>query len=98
VQKYYEKYANERDGFGRSFMYSLGWYGLHSNPVYQSIYSPLWRRNSLKARLEAYRESIELYRDTDDVMIDRKQRLGHVTSKTLAALRRSEPPKTKQGM
>ena len=92
VQKYYERHTEERDGFGRSFMYSLAWYGLDSDPVYHSIYSPLWRRNSLKARLEAYRELIELYRDTGDVMIDRKQRLGHVTSKTLAALRRSEPP------
>ena len=98
VQKYYEQHTQERDGFSRSFMYSFEWYELDSDPVYKSIYLPLWRRNSLKARLEAYRESIELYRDADDVMIDRKQRLGHVTSKTLAALRRSEPPKTKQGM
>jgi hypothetical protein len=93
VQKYYEQHANERDGFGRSFMYSLGWYGLGSDWVYQSFRLPYWRRKVLKARLAAYREAYEFYPETNDVELDRAKRLPHVVGKTVDALRRNEPPK-----
>lgn len=93
VQKYYEQHANERDGFGRSFMYSLGWYGLGSDSVHQSIRLPYWRGKVLKARLAAYREAYEFYPETNDVELDRAKRLPHVVDKTVDALRRNEPPK-----
>ena len=97
VQKYYEKHADERDGFGRSFMYSLGRYGFGSDNVYHSIRLPLWRRKVLKARLEAYRDAVELYPDTCDSKLDRARRLPHVVEKTVAALRRHVPLKDQFG-
>lgn len=97
VQKYYEEHADERDGFGRSFMYCLRRYGLGSDNVYHSIRLPSWRRKVLKIRLEAYREAVGFYPDTQDAELDRAQRLSHVVSKTVAALRRHEPTKNHLG-
>jgi hypothetical protein len=97
VQKYYEQHVDERDGFGRSFMYSFGWYGLSGDNIYHAIRLPYWRKKVLKLRLEAYREAIELFPDTDNREIDRAQRLPHVVAKTVDALRRNEPPKSRFG-
>lgn len=92
VQRYYENHAGDRDGFGRSFMYSLDGYGSGTDTVYQSIRLLFWRRKALRSRLEAYREAVELYPDTDNTRLDRARRLAHVVSKTVAALRRNQPP------
>ena len=48
AQKYYEQHVDERDGFGRSFMYSLWWYGFDGDDIYQAICLPFWRRKVLK--------------------------------------------------
>jgi hypothetical protein len=95
VQKYYEQYTNEREGFSQSFIYSLGRYGFGADPIYQSIRLPNWRKKVLKARLAAYREADELFPETGDVELDRAKRLPHVVAKTVEALRRNEPPKNK---
>lgn len=93
VQKYYETHADERNGFERSFFYSFDWYGSDSDDVRHSIRLPYWRRKVLKVRLEAYREAIELHPDSDDHQLIRVQRLSHIVSQTIAALRRRSPPK-----
>ena len=85
VQKYYEQFADERDGFGATFMHSLGWYGFGSDAVFPSIRLLFWRRKALKARLQAYRE-------TEDTSLDRANRLHFVVEKTVRALCRNEPP------
>ncbi|MBC8268058.1 MAG: hypothetical protein H8E36_04860 [Rhodospirillaceae bacterium] len=93
VQKYYEDYANEREGFSQSFMESLEWFELIEDPVFQSTRLPYWRRKVLLLRLEAYREAMEFYPDTKDAHLDRVKRHTHVTTKTIAGLRRNEPPR-----
>jgi hypothetical protein len=93
VQKYYELDTSDREGFSQSFMYSLGWYGFRSDPVYQSFRLPYWRRKVLEVRLAAYREAYEFFPETGDIGLDRAQRLPHVVRKTVESLRRNQPPK-----
>ena len=91
VQKYYETHAGERNGFMQSFLYSFEWFDLIGDEVFQSIGLPAWRKQVLKLRLQAYREAMDLFSQTDDRQRSREQRLRHVTSRTVAALRRTKP-------
>jgi hypothetical protein len=93
VQKYYETHTGDRLGFGRSFMLSLDWHGHIADPVYQSGELPFWRRKVLKARLEAYRDSEELFLDKGNGKSLRAEKVDHVVSKTVSALKRNQPPK-----
>lgn len=86
VQKYYENFAKERDGFGETFMWSLMYCGYNQDPVFQSFRLPYWRRKVLKTRLEAYREA-------QDSIQDRAEIFQFVVTKTVDALRRVPPPK-----
>ena len=90
VQKYYETHAGERNGFMQSFLYSFEWFDLIGDEVFQSIGLPAWRKQVLKLRLQAYREAMDLFSQNDDRQRSREQRLRHVTSRTVAALRRTK--------
>ena len=90
VQKYYEKFADEREGFSETFRLSLKWYDYNQDPVYKSFMLPFWRRKVLKTRLCAYREAQE----ADN---NRQQTLQLVVDKTVGALNRTPPPKDRFG-
>lgn len=91
VQKYYETHAGERNGIMQSFLYSFEWLDLCGDDSLQSVGLPEWRKQVLKIRLHAYREAMELFPESDDRLLLREQRLDHITSKTVAALRRTKP-------